>query len=224
MKERKARSNGGIDGVVPICSLLTLILLICFPAGLLMAQSIADAAKSERERREQVKDHGKVFSDSDVKSSSERSNLNAAPGSSNASSPSIQGTVAIPMRRAGTAMIVSAELNKRFKGDLVVDTGSSFIGLSKAFAATLGLTTAKPARFIPLQTANGVRMAPIMKLNSLRLGGIEVSDIETSIIDDWADPEAVGILGMNFLGAFDWSTDNANNQLLLKRTKSADSH
>ena len=121
-------------------------------------------------------------------------------------------------------MIVSAELNKRLKGDLVVDTGSSFIGLSKAFAATLGLTTAEPARFVPLQTANGVRMAPIMKLNSLRLGGIEVNDIEMSIIEDWADPEAVGILGMNFLGAYDWSIDNANNQLLLKRTKSADSH
>jgi hypothetical protein len=49
------------------------------------------------------------------------------------------------------------------------------------------------------------------------LGAIEVTDIDASIIEDWGDSDVVGILGMNFLSAFDWSTDNAKNQLLLKR-------
>ena len=44
-----------------------------------------------------------------------------------------------------------------------------------------------------------------------------MSDIEASIIDDWAESDVAGILGMNFLSAYDWSTDNANGQLLLKR-------
>lgn len=194
--------------------LLTLTLSIFAPASLLTAQSVADAAKTERERREQVK-HGKVFTEADLKSISERSNVSTS--TDGISTPPNQGTVAIPMRRAGSAMIVSAELNNRLKANLVVDTGSSYIGLSKALAAALGLATTENTRFVPLQTANGVRMAPIVKLSSLRLGSIEKSDVEASIIDDWSDEDVVGILGMNFLNAFDWSTDTANGQLLLKR-------
>src|SRR5207244_525897 len=83
--------------------------------------------------------------------------------------------------------------------------------------SSLGLKTTEHTRFIPLQTGNGMMMAPIMKLSSLRLGGIEVNDVEATIIEDWSDSNVVGVLGMNFLSAFDWSTDNANGQLLLKR-------
>ena len=128
-----------------------------------------------------------------------------------------QGIVAIPVRRVGSAMIVSAELNNRLKTNLVVDTGASYVAISKPVAASLGLKTTEHTRFIPLQTGNGMMMAPIMKLSSLRLGAIEVNDVEATIIEDWGDPNVVGVLGMNFLSAFDWSTDNANGQLLLKR-------
>ena len=196
---------------------LTLALSILIPAGLLTAQSVADAAKTERERRGRVKEHGKVLTDSDLKSISERSNLSTGTVGKGINTPPNQGTVAIPMRRAGSAMIVSAQLNNRLKANLVVDTGASYIGISKQVATALGLTTTERTRFIPLQTANGIRMAPITKLSSFRLGGIEVNDVEATIIEDWGDADIVGILGMNFLSAFDWSTDNANSQLLLKR-------
>jgi clan AA aspartic protease (TIGR02281 family) len=197
--------------------LLTLTLSIFIPASLLTAQSVADAAKTERERRERVTEHGKIFTESDLQSISERSNLSAGTAGKGTNNTLNQGTVAIPMRRAGSAMVVSAELNNRVKADLVVDTGASYTGISKPAAAALGLTTTEHTRFVPLQTANGVRVAPIMKLSSFRLGSIEMSDIEVSIIDDWVESGVAGILGMNFLSAFDWSTDNANSQLLLKR-------
>jgi clan AA aspartic protease (TIGR02281 family) len=197
--------------------LLTTTLSIFIPASLLTAQSVADAAKTERERRDRVQEHGKVFTDTDPRSISERSNLSTETIEKANTIPPNQGTVAIPVRRSGSAMIVSAELNNRLKANLVVDTGASYIGISKAVAAALGLAITGQSRFVTLQTANGIRLAPIIKLSSLRLGQIEVNDIEASIIEDLGDSDVVGILGMNFLSAFDWSTDNANSQLLLKR-------
>jgi clan AA aspartic protease (TIGR02281 family) len=214
IKNSKLRTGAGVT--IKRLFLLT-SLSIFIPASLLMAQSVADAAKTERERRERVKGQGKVFTDSDLKSTSERSNVSTGTVGKRINTPPSQGTVAIPVQRAGSAMIVSAELNSRLKANLVVDTGASYIAISKPVAASLGLTTTEHTRFIPLQTANGVRMAPIMKLSSFRLGAIEVNDVEATIIDDWSDSNVVGVLGMNFLSAFDWSTDNANGQLLLKR-------
>jgi len=197
--------------------LLTLSLSIFMPASLLMAQSVADAAKTERARRERLKGQGKVFTDSDLKSTSERSNVTTGTAGNRINTPPNQETVAIPIRRAGSAIVVSAELNNRLKANLVVDTGASYIAISKPVATSLGITITEGTRFIPLQTGNGMTMAPIIKLSSLRLGGIEVSDVEATVIENWGDPNVVGLLGMNFLSAFDWSTDNANGQLLLKR-------
>src|SRR5262252_1089424 len=111
--------------------LLTLTLSIVIPANMLAAQSVADAAKTERERREQVKEHGKAFTDSDPKTISERSNVSTGMAGTRINSPPNQGTVAIPIRRAGSAMIVSAELNNRLKVNLVVDSGASYIAISK---------------------------------------------------------------------------------------------
>src|SRR5881296_266733 len=213
MKNSKLR----IGAAVTIKRLFLLISSIFIPASLLMAQSVADAAKTERERRERVKGQGRVFTDSDLKSISERSNVTTGTLGKGINTSPNQGIVAIPVRRVGSAMIVSAELNNRLKTNLVVDTGASYVAISKPVAASLGLKTTEHTRFIPLQTGNGMMMAPIMKLSSLRLGGIEVNDVEAAIIEDWSDSNVVGVLGMNFLSAFDWSTDNANGQLLLKR-------
>ena len=213
MKNSKLRTGAAVT----IKRLFLLISLISIPATLLMAQSVADAAKTERERRERVKGQGKVFTDSDLKSISERSNVTTGTLGKGINTSPNQGIVAIPVRRVGSAMIVSAELNNRLKTNLVVDTGASYVAISKPVAASLGLKTTEGTRFIPLQTGNGMMMAPIMKLSSLRLGGIEVNDVEATIIEDWGDSNVVGVLGMNFLSAFDWSTDNANGQLLLKR-------
>ena len=212
-KNSKLRTGAAVT----IKRLFLLTSSIFIPATLLMAQSVADAAKTERERRERVKGHGKVFTDSDLKSISERSNVTTGTLGKGINTSPNQGIVAIPVRRVGSAMIVSAELNNRLKTNLVVDTGASYVAISKPVAASLGLKTTEHTRFIPLQTGNGMMMAPIMKLSSLRLGGIEVNDVEATIIEDWGDSNVVGVLGMNFLSAFDWSTDNANGQLLLKR-------
>src|SRR5213594_5257094 len=71
MKNSKLRTGAAVT----IKRLFLLTSLIFIPATLLMAQSVADAAKTERERRERVKGQGKVFTDSDLKSITERSNV-----------------------------------------------------------------------------------------------------------------------------------------------------
>ena len=104
MKNSKLRTGAAVT----IKRLFLLISLISIPASLLMAQSVADAAKTERERRERVKGQGKVFTDSDLKSISERSNVTTGTLGKGINTSPNQGIVAIPVRRVGSAMIVSA--------------------------------------------------------------------------------------------------------------------
>src|SRR5207247_683613 len=120
-----------------------------------MAEWVADAAKAERERRERVKGQGKVFTDSDLKSITERSNVTTGTLGKGINTPPNQEIVAIPMRRVGSAMIVSAELNNRLKTNLVVYTGASYITISKPVAASLCVKTTEHTRVIQIQTRNG---------------------------------------------------------------------
>src|SRR5947199_9381404 len=104
MKNSKLR----IGAAVTIKRLFLLTSLISIPASLLMAQSVADAAKTERERRERVKGQGKVFTDSDLKSISERWHVTTGTLGQGINTSTNQGLVAILVRRVGSAMIVSA--------------------------------------------------------------------------------------------------------------------
>src|SRR5215471_9003220 len=117
------KTQNGASVTIKRLFLLTLSISIFIPAGLLTAQSVADAAKAERERREQLKGQGKVFTDIDLKSRSDNLNVTTGTAGNKINTPPRQETVAISMERAGSTMIVSAELNNRLKANLVVDTG-----------------------------------------------------------------------------------------------------
>jgi clan AA aspartic protease (TIGR02281 family) len=199
-------------------TLLILIFSTCLSASWLEAQSIADAAKKERQRRERTEE-GKTFTETDLKSLSGRSNITTgmpSKGASNARTARATEVMSIPFERRGSTMIVTVELNERVETRLAVDTGASITSVSQFIASSLGLKITEQSRTIRMQTANGIIMAPLAKLNSLRVGEIEITDLDITVIPNWGDTTVTGLLGMNFLNLFDWSTDGANNRLLLK--------
>ncbi len=113
-------------------------------------------------------------------------------------------------------MIVSVELNNRLHTKLIVDTGASITSISRSVADLLGIKITNQTMVLPTQTANGPALVPLIKLHSLRVGDLELNDVDVLIMNNWPNPEVTGLLGMNFLGNFDWSTDTVNNQLILK--------
>ena len=84
------------------------------------------------------------------------------------------------------------------KVPVLVDTGATGIAISQHVADRLGLQSQNAVR---TQTANGETVGYLLRLESVKLGGIEVHDVAASIAPGLADDEA--LLGMSFLGRLD---------------------
>lgn len=90
------------------------------------------------------------------------------------------------------------------EGVFIVDTGASFVAVSKAFAARAKLPV-DSTNGISLQTANGVSQATHTTAATVKVGHTQASDITTVVLDDSAalGNEVDGLLGRSFLSRFD---------------------
>jgi len=85
----------------------------------------------------------------------------------------------------------------------VVDTGASAVVLSAADALRLGIDWHKGARRT-MQTANGPTAGYLVKLDKVRVGGIELHDVDGVILEQGM---GVGLLGMSFLNRLEMRRD-----------------
>ena len=80
---------------------------------------------------------------------------------------------------------------------MMVDTGASFVTLSFEDAASLGLHPSPSDFTISLNTVNGVSHVAPVRLHSVRLGQIELRDVEGVVTARGAMGQS--LLGMSFL-------------------------
>ncbi|MEI8323964.1 MAG: retropepsin-like aspartic protease [Betaproteobacteria bacterium] len=93
----------------------------------------------------------------------------------------------------------------------MVDTGASLVTLSVAEAERVGLNY-RAGQAARMNTANGVAQGWRMKLNTLRLGDVEVFDVE-AMVSPLAMPYV--LLGNSFLSRFQMQRDS--DQMTLER-------
>ena len=93
----------------------------------------------------------------------------------------------------------------------VVDTGASVVVLSGADAARLGLDYRKgqPAN---MQTANGATTGYLVKLEKVRVGGIELRNIDGVVVEQGLG--SFGLLGMSFLNRLEMRRDGEKMELI----------
>jgi aspartyl protease family protein len=112
-----------------------------------------------------------------------------------------------PAVSSGTARVMlSADRRGHFETSLtvngrpmkaMVDTGATVIALTYEDGRSLGLVRPGDRYEIKMQTANGTTGAKRVTLNSVRLGGISLSNVEAIVAQEGA--LAVNLLGMSFL-------------------------
>lgn len=83
------------------------------------------------------------------------------------------------------------------KVPVMVDTGATDVAISKSLADKLGLQSFNA---ITTHTANGDTVSYMVRLKSVKLGGIEAHDVSASITPNLGDE---ALLGMSFLGRMD---------------------
>ena len=94
---------------------------------------------------------------------------------------------------------------------LMVDTGASAVGLGVADAERIGLNY-KAGRPVYMNTANGVTKGWVVILNSVRVGSVEVYNVE-AVVTPVAMPYV--LLGNSFLTRFQMT--RINDQMVLEK-------
>jgi aspartyl protease family protein len=93
----------------------------------------------------------------------------------------------------------------------MVDTGASMVGLGISEAERVGLNY-KAGQQVRMQTANGLVPAWLVKLSSVRIGDVEIYDVD-AVVGSQSMPYV--LLGNSFLSRFQMRRDN--EQMVLER-------
>ncbi len=93
----------------------------------------------------------------------------------------------------------------------MVDTGASMIGMGVTEAERVGLDY-KAGRQVRMQTANGVSPGWLVKLTSVRIGDVELYDVDAVV---GAQSMPYVLLGNSFLSRFQMHREN--EQMVLER-------
>jgi aspartyl protease family protein len=125
--------------------------------------------------------------------------------------------VSIPLKAIGSAAVVQVKLNDRATGNFIVDTGASYTVISRATARTLSINLKKNVKNVRLQTANGLIDAPLVKLDSIEVGGMRIGNLMAAVHDFSQDESVSGLLGLNFLSHFRIDIDTKNRVLVLEK-------
>ncbi len=120
----------------------------------------------------------------------------------------------------GNTRKIAVVVNGKPPIEMVLDSGASIILLPKAAAIQLGINIAPDAQEITLQVADG-RSIPgrLVLLQSVRVSQFEVKDVEAAVLDIEQDDNEP-LLGMSFLGNFQFQVKAADNELWLSQVKS----
>ena len=122
----------------------------------------------------------------------------------------------IPLSRQGEHFIVQANINNTFSVSLMLDTGASISLLSEpAFEALSQYSEVAYIKDVKLNTAGGVVTASIYQVAEFAIQGYSVSDFVFAV-SPYISAGNDGLLGMNFLKAFDFHIDQSNSFLILK--------
>src|SRR5215470_11756403 len=123
----------------------------------------------------------------------------------------------IPFEKQGQVVIVEATLNKKTAAKFIVDTGASYTMISSATAKELSIDAGQNNQPVTFQTANGMIQAPLVSLQSITVGGMEINNLTAAVHDVVPDGKVFGLLGLNFLGNFRMEIDNQNGLLHLEK-------
>lgn len=96
----------------------------------------------------------------------------------------------------------------------MVDTGATAVAMNEGAARRLGIDYRVVGRPMVVNTASGTARAWGLKLNSVKIGAIEVLGVEAVVLEGEAPTEV--LLGMSFLNRVRWREEQGMLQLEAK--------
>jgi predicted aspartyl protease len=135
----------------------------------------------------------------------------ASPAESTSNAP-LRGVSAIPVKVSGSKVIVSVNFNNRITANLLLDTGASRTMISSRIAKILRLQSLGSGTGYGI---GGVVTVSTARVESVKLGKMEMQNLLVMIHDFSRDPSYEGLLGFDFLSHFHMSLDLQKAVLVL---------
>ena len=132
----------------------------------------------------------------------------STPAATTATTPANENS--FPLYTVGNRMFVDVVLNGSVKARLLVDTGAEHTVISSELAQRLSLNP-NTTWFVPVGGVGGSALTFLSKVRSIAVGEATVSDLDVLVYDAGVS----GILGMTFLGEFEFSINVAEKKLIL---------
>jgi predicted aspartyl protease len=136
----------------------------------------------------------------------------AAEPASPSSKTAAAGSFRIPLKMLGGHAIVPVTFNNSVTANLMVDTGAGRTVVSKRIATDLRLHS---TGFGTGYGIGGRVTMSIARVESVKVGEVEIKNMSISIHDFSPDPRYEGLLGTDFLGRFQMSLDSAKQVMVL---------
>lgn len=122
-------------------------------------------------------------------------------------------TEKIPLRSDNNTFYASVVINGKHTAEMIVDSGASVISLPYDLAVTMGLEPKPGDKQILLSLADGSTITGHLKtIDSVRVGTFTVQKVDCAVLGPEA-VNAVPLLGMSFLGEFQFQLDSAESTL-----------
>lgn len=128
--------------------------------------------------------------------------LGATPVALGSGSSGSGGTRAVLFASSGGHFVSDGSINGRATR-FMVDTGATLVALSESEATRIGVDFRRGRR-VNFSTANGVVQAHVVTLNRVRLGEVEVYQVEAAVMPA---PMPMVLLGNSFLNRFQMRRD-----------------
>jgi clan AA aspartic protease (TIGR02281 family) len=118
----------------------------------------------------------------------------------------------IPLQKLGNSYFVQVSINNK-SAKLLLDTGASITMLNKNLLSSNEFEVINPNTII--YTASGSDSAQKVIVNSFGIGDIRLNNFELIISNKKVFQNFDGLLGMDFLGNFQFSIDQENGYLII---------
>lgn len=117
------------------------------------------------------------------------------------------------LRKHGENYVVKVVINNQQTLNLMIDTGASVTVLKSELRDLISSDHA--LKFLKFSTANGIVEAPVYQISLLEVSDFGVHDLEVALLPLAGSDEIDGLLGMNYLGQFEFFIDQKNMLLTL---------
>ena len=124
-----------------------------------------------------------------------------------------RGPIEVPFQHYGRLMKVDALVNDHLRVPFLIDSGASGLSLPAAVVERLGIRVGPETPRAFVGTANGVIQVPLVRIDSVTLGGAHVEGLTATVNPTMS----IGLLGGDFLNNFVYSVDKAAGVITFER-------